>query len=298
MSAPKPNASAVPRPFRIAHITDIHIQPERGVPERVTAALRGIQELSVVPELVLNGGDVVSDAVAADRTRVDLLWELWGSVAAECRVPMRYCLGNHDIWGWNRKSGCTGSEPLFGKAHPLSRMGLEQAYYHFDHGGWRFIVLDSNLRIDKTRYAARIDPVQWQWLEETLKETPPEQPVLILSHIPIAGGPSVFFANAESETHANGDLDENRDWIVPSWQMHVDSRQLMDLFSRHPNVKLCLSGHTHLYERLEFRGVTYINNGALCGQWWRGDFFGTPPGYGLLDLSPDGHFEAEYVAIG
>ena len=283
--------------LRVAHVTDIHIQPERGVPGVVASYLARIQDRPRPPDLILNGGDVVMDAVAADRARVDTLWDLWDSVAADCSIPMQYCLGNHDIWGWSRKSGCTGSEPLFGKAYPLGRMGLGTPYYHFDRGGWRFIVLDSNLRVDRSRYAARLDPDQRQWLEVTMRSTPAAMPVLILSHIPIAGGPSVFFANAGSEMRAGCDGDENHDWIVPAWQMHVDSRSLMDLFSRHPNVKLCLSGHTHLYERLEFRGVTYINNGALCGQWWRGDFFGTPPGYGLLDLAPDGSFEARYVAV-
>jgi len=283
--------------LRIAHITDIHIQPERGIEQIVASRLKRIQELSHPPDMIFNGGDIVMDAVAADRRRVDALWDAWDRVAMDCSIPMRYCLGNHDVWGWGRKSGCTGDEPLFGKAYPLSRLRLSSAYYHFDQSGWRFIVLDSLLRIDKTRYAARIDPTQWRWLEETLRSTPPATPILILSHIPIAGGPSVFFANVESETAVDVEILENRDWVVPSWQMHVDSRQLIELFAKYSNVKLCLSGHTHLYERLEFRGVTYINNGALSGQWWRGDFFGTSPGYGLIDLYPDGRFQAEYISV-
>jgi 3',5'-cyclic AMP phosphodiesterase CpdA len=174
---------------------------------------------------------------------------------------------------------------------------LESSYYTFDAGGWRFIVLDSLLRLDAVRYAACLDYEQRQWLEQVLRETDKSVPVVVISHVPIMGGPSVFFATAENTTKRDTDESSMRDWIVPTWQMHTDALSLIELFAESGNVKLCLSGHTHVHDFVSYRGVAYVNGGAVCGQWWRGDFFGTPPGYVLLDLFPDGKVTGGYVSL-
>jgi 3',5'-cyclic-AMP phosphodiesterase len=67
---------------------------------------------------------------------------------------------------------------------------------------------------------------------------------------------------------------------------------------KHPNVKLCLSGHTHLVDRLDYTGVSYFCNGAVSGAWWKGAWQGCEPGYALVNLYDDGSFEREYVVYG
>jgi len=52
--------------------------------------------------------------------------------------------------------------------------------------------------------------------------------------------------------------------------MHVDAAKIKDLFAKHKNVKLCLSGHLHLVDRVDYNGVTYLCDGAVCGGWWKG----------------------------
>ena len=79
---------------------------------------------------------------------------------------------------------------------------------------------------------------------------------------------------------------------------HQDAKRLVDLFKRHPNVKLCLSGHLHLVEKIEYAGVTYISSGAVCGNWWHGDHHKTDEGYLIADFFNDGSFESQYVAYG
>lgn len=75
--------------------------------------------------------------------------------------------------------------------------------------------------------------------------------------------------------------------------MHGDVQRIVRLLRQHPNVKLALSGHLHLTERLEYSGVTYV-----CGGWWKGPHHGTPEGYLLVDLYDDGSVENRYVAYG
>jgi 3',5'-cyclic-AMP phosphodiesterase len=77
--------------------------------------------------------------------------------------------------------------------------------------------------------------------------------------------------------------------------MHADARRIKDLFLKHPNVKLCLSGHIHLRDSLEYNGVTYACNGAVCGNWWQGNYQETKPGYAIVDLWNDGTHKIEYV---
>jgi 3',5'-cyclic AMP phosphodiesterase CpdA len=278
------------RALRIAHLTDIHVQPERGAAEGVIACLEDLHTQQDRPELILNGGDVIMDAVAAEEARVALQWDLWESIIRDhCEIPQEYCLGNHDIWGWNKKrSGCTGSEPLFGKKYALERMGLTLPYRSFDRAGWRFIVLDSSFEAEGGAFTARLDATQWEWLRAELAATPPETPVLVLSHVPILAGGSVFFSGNPGETERSGN------WVVPSAWMHIDSRALVSLFAQYPNVRLCLSGHTHLHDRVEYNGVTYLCDGAVSGQWWRGDYHQTPAGYGIIDLYQDGRFQHRY----
>ena len=83
---------------------------------------------------------------------------------------------------------------------------------------------------------------------------------------------------------------------MPGAWMHIDARRLFSLFWKHPNVKLCLSGHTHQVEDLRYHGVKYLTNGAISGNWWQGPYFDFPPGYVLLSLYADGTSESEYIA--
>ncbi|MEX2092204.1 MAG: hypothetical protein WD971_05980, partial [Pirellulales bacterium] len=70
------------------------------------------------------------------------------------------------------------------------------------------------------------------------------------------------------------------------------------LFAKHPNVKLCISGHLHLLDRVDYNGVTYLCNGAVSGNWWGGRHKDCDEGYAVVDLYDDGTFEHEYVKYG
>ena len=57
-------------------------------------------------------------------------------------------------------------------------------------------------------------------------------------------------------------------------------------------------GSLHACDRIELRGVTYICDGAVSGNWWKGPRFGYEEGFGILDLSPDGTFTHRYHDYG
>ena len=272
------------RVLRIAHLTDVHVQPERGAPEGLARCLRHVQSLDDPPDFILNGGDTVFDMLEADRDRVKAQWRVWHDVIRnECSLPIEHCIGNHDVWG-----RAPADDPLAGKAWALEEMGLERPYRSFDRAGWHFIVLDSTHPTPKGWYTAKLDEEQRHWLVADLEATDPSTPVMVISHIPILTVTSFLI----------GDQAKSGDWQVPGSWMHLDARPLAELFARRGNVKLCASGHMHMVDWLEYRGVHYVCNGAVSGAWWEGDYYENGPGYALIDLYDDGSFERQYLSYG
>jgi 3',5'-cyclic-AMP phosphodiesterase len=79
----------------------------------------------------------------------------------------------------------------------------------------------------------------------------------------------------------DGDNEKSGDWVIPGAWVHIDARRIVELFHQHKNVKLCLSGHIHLFDRVLYNGVTYICDGAVCGRWWARQLPSDAPRLGL-----------------
>ncbi|MEB0249906.1 MULTISPECIES: metallophosphoesterase [unclassified Mucilaginibacter] len=267
--------------LRIAHLTDIHLKNKFDAPKRFEKCLHHVQKQSPKVDLILNGGDVVFDMNKENVATIDEQWKLMkGIMASECSIPVNYCLGNHDIW-WNENDK---GQALYGKKYSMDQLQLTRPYYSMQKNGWKIIVLDSvHLDIDDTWYIGKLGDEQFNWLEQELKSTGSTTPVLILSHIPIL-----------TATNLIQDDIVNR-WIMYGGDMHTDTSKIIKLFYQYPNVKLCLSGHIHLREKLVYNNVTYICDGAVSGAWWEGNRRETAPGYGLIDLYSDGSFEERYI---
>ncbi len=273
------------RLLRIAHLTDVHVQPEQSAPEGMARALQHAQSLSDKPDIIFNGGDSIMDALKADKARTKTQWQIWQSVLKnECALPVVHCLGNHDVWGWKMKEKVIKQDHLYGKQWAMDEFGLTTRYYSFDKAGWHFIVLDST-HAAKNGYVAKLDEEQFAWLQDDLKKTPPATPVCVLSHIPIICFCSFF----------DGDNEKSGNWQVPGAWMHIDARRIKDVFRQHANVKVCLSGHIHLQDEVTYLGVKYLCNGAVSGNWWDGAYQEFPPAYVVVDLYDDGSSESEYI---
>ena len=289
-SAPSLASTAKPRKrvLRIAHLTDIHLAPQRNAPHWFTTCLHHAQEQHKV-DLILNTGDEIFDSMRTPEAGVRKLWDLsQGIWKSECSVPVERAIGNHEVWGIDKaKSKTTGDEPLYGKKWAMSINGWEKTYRSFDRAGWHFIALDG-VTPTEDYFIGRLDDEQFAWLSDDLSRVNPATPVLIFSHIPLFSAAAFFF-------HAN---EQSGNWQVSAHIMHIDARRIKDLLAKHPNVKLCLSGHLHMVERVEYLGVTFLCNGAVCGGWWNGPHQGFDPGYGVIDLYADGSFDNKYVTYG
>lgn len=271
----------------IAHLTDIHVKPEGIAEAGMRACLRHVHALNPRPDVIFNGGDSIMDALGATAERTQKQWDLWHKILAEeCTIPMENCIGNHDNWGWQKtKAQAKGDEPLYGVKWALKEFGLTQPYRSWDKAGWHFIVLNSCQERGDEGYKPVLDEEQFAWLEADLAANP-DKPILILSHVPIISGSIYFFTK---------DIVKDYQFKLIGALMHQDVHRLKNLFYKHKNIKLCLSGHMHLRDRVDYNGITYLGNGSVCGNWWGGTFGETPGGYGLVRLYADGTWDNEYV---
>jgi len=267
--------------LRIAHLTDIHLKNKFDAPAKFAKCLHHVQSQSPKVDFIMNGGDVVFDMNKENIGTINDQWKLMkDTLKADNNLPVHYCLGNHDIW-WNEDDK---GQAIYGKKYSMDQLELVKPYYSFTKNGWKFIVLDSvHLDIDNTWYIGKLGDEQFGWLENELNNTNPNTPALVMTHIPIL-----------TATNLIEDNTVNR-WTMYGGDMHTDNAKIISLFYKHPNVKLVLSGHIHLRERLTYNNVTYICDGAVSGAWWEGNRRETAPGYGLIDLYADGSFDEHYV---
>jgi 3',5'-cyclic AMP phosphodiesterase CpdA len=275
-------SSVVKKPaFTIAHLTDVHLKNELDAPVKFVKCLHHMQQQIPKVDWILNGGDVVFDMNKESISTISDQWKWVNKIMKdECSLPVNYCLGNHDIW-WNENDK---GQAFYGKQYSMDQLELSMPYYSLMKNGWKFIILDSvHLDIDDTWYIGKLGDEQFSWLENELKTTNNNTPVLIMSHIPILTATLMVEDNIVNK------------WTMLGGDMHTDTAKIINLFYQHPNVKLCLSGHIHLRDKVVYNNVTYLCNGAVSGAWWKGQKRETAPGYGLIDLYADGSFEEKYV---
>jgi len=281
-SRAEPKDSAAAPVLRVAHLTDIHLDEKNQAPEKFARQLRHLMALPNRPDFILNGGDTIMDAFAVkDRSRNDAQWKLWSDVFnAECDLEIKHCIGNHDIWGFGPPD-----DPLHGKHYAVEKMGLTAPYYSFDRGGWHFVVLDSVTVTDNGSCIGRLDDAQFEWLAADLAATPVATPILVMSHYPLLSA-TVFYPENARPDH---------NWTVPGEWMHIDFNRISDLFARHPNVRVCISGHMHQIDHVVFNDITYLCNGACCGGWWGNDtYIRSKAGYAVLNLYADGNVTRDF----
>jgi len=268
--------------FTVAFISDIHVKPLAAAEAGMTKALQNVN--SVQPAFIINGGDCIMDALVADKEKTKTQWDLFNKIMqAENKLPVKYCIGNHDIWGWQLKEDMK-SDPLYGKGWWLQQTGYTKTYHSFTNDNWHFIVLDS-VQENNGGYIALLDNEQFAWLEAEL-ESNKEKFICIISHIPIMSFCSAMFFN---------DMLPNGDWKLSRALLHTDARKIKALFKKYPNIKTCLSGHIHLQDEVEYLGIKYYCNGAVSGNWWSGVFQDFAPAYALFDFFADGSVERKMV---
>lgn len=254
--------------FSFVHFTDSHIQPELRAGQGTAQAFRAIAKIP--HDFALAGGDLVMDVFDQGPARATALFDLYRGAAKDLPRPVHSILGNHDIYGISNKSGVPASDPHYGKKLFEDRMG-QPRYQSFDHKGWHFILLDSvQIGPDKSWFGL-IDNQQLDWLASDLRKTGKQTPIVALTHMPLASATGQFSGSKPTDLKT---------------LLISNPSQVLDLFAGH-TLKAVLQGHTHVREVVDYSGCRYVTPGAICGNWWKGAFKGSPEGFAVFTVKGD-----------
>lgn len=267
--------------LRFAHLSDIHLKPGIDPEKGMAKALHHAQNLQPGISFIINGGDAIMDALAADKQKTATQFDLFKTILKnENSLPVHHTIGNHDIWGWFIKENRPEDDPQYGKLWVVDTFEMKNRYYSFTHQKWHFIVLDSTQLNPVGGYIARLDEPQLEWFKKELETVPKDHFICLVSHIPIL---SICAGLYFEKTEANGDL------MIKRNLMHTDFLSLRKIFANYPQLKCCISGHIHMQDELAYQGIKYYCNGAVCGNWWKGAFNNFEPAYALMEFDDDGH---------
>jgi 3',5'-cyclic-AMP phosphodiesterase len=269
------------RTLRIAHLTDIHVENSKVAQQGMALALQAVNKLADKPDFIINGGDAIMNKETLVREAFNDQWKIFHSTLGnENDLPIFHCIGNHDLYNWF----LPGASHADAKRSAAEEYELSKSYYSFSKNGWLIVVLDSiHGRESIPGYFGKLDDEQFIWLRDLLKNTPANINVCIVSHIPILAVCTLF----------DGAIVAGNCWMVPDNNLHADAGSIRDLFYKNKSVRACLSGHIHLIDHVNYLGVDYYCNGAVCGAWWQGSLQQFAPSFSVINLYDDGSSDRE-----
>jgi 3',5'-cyclic AMP phosphodiesterase CpdA len=265
--------------IHLVFYTDVHARTEWNTPDALALAADAINAQKA--DIVIAGGDLITDGFQSSAATVAPRWDAYMKMHHDIKTDVYPAIGNHDFVAAIPADGSPASENP--RAIYLDRMGLDRTYYSFDAVGYHFIILDSvQITRDEYKYRGIIRPRQLQWLREDLSVVAKKKPIVLVTHIPLL---TSFFNASEGATYA---ASPNR--VV------VNNRETLKLFDKH-NLVLVLQGHLHVAEMIRWQNITFITGGAVCGKWWRGQWYGTEEGFYDITLT-ENRVESTYIDYG
>jgi hypothetical protein len=96
-------------------------------------------------------------------------------ILSTLKLPVHVVIGNHDYSAQNERK-------------PFEDLFPKSLNYHFEHGGWQFVGLDSS---DGRKPMVAVQPETLRWLDRTLPKLDKRAPTVVFTHFPL--GPWVVY---------------------------------------------------------------------------------------------------------
>ena len=181
------------------------------------------------PDFVVMCGDMVNDS--DDQAQLDELWRITGLL--DDAIPMHWVAGNHDV----------GNE-LTPESLATYRRRFGEDNYFFDHGGSRFVVLNSNVAYDP-----RHVPEEWERQVDFLRDALVEGRRRDSDHLVVFTHHPLFLREPDEDDSI---------FVVPQ----VRRRVLLDLLTSY-GAAAVFSGHYHKNSYGSYRGLRMVTSAAV-----------------------------------
>jgi Icc protein len=271
-------ATGAPENFSFIHFTDLHIQPERRAAAGCAQCIARMNRQN--PDFAVCGGDLVFDAAEVGFPRARQLFDLYAETLKPLNMKVYSVIGNHDVFGVSSKSGIPQTDSHYGKKMFEERIGPR--YSSFDHKGWHFVLLDTIGTAATGRdFIGHVDEDQLAWLKSDLTRMRPNSPLVVFTHVPLASAAMQLVPDP---------------WKTAETYLTTNAREVLEvLWPYQP--KAVLQGHTHIREKVVYRGCQFITSGAVCGNWWKGARDGHPEGFAVITVR-NGQIDWQYETYG
>lgn len=266
--AEAPQDPSQPRPFRIALLSDTHIQAAGSasagaINGKLSRALADYRVLK--PDLWVFDGDVSDHGLPGE---FDAFKQIMKAVARPEQIVVT--TGNHEFY--DKEASDAVALQRFRAA-----FGLQQPYNNRVAGGIHLVMLADEQWKTAPRYPdwAWLTPEQVSWFEKVLAEHR-DLPTVVCLHQPLQD--TVLWTFGGNDFAGCGQI-----------------KELRAILARNPQVKLWLSGHTHLRveepgQRVVQGGVTYASLGSTFYLFDSPSGRGKDPGASqsrMLEIWPD-----------
>lgn len=227
--------------------------------ETVPAVQSTVAALGDTPVFGVGNGDLMFDDLA--------LFPEYERAVERMEVPFFQVVGNHDL---------NFDSPAHRNSYRTFRDHFGPGYYAFDRGDVHYVVLNNvywpgqdGFGRDTDSYLGHVPDRQLFWLANDLATVSPDQPVVVLTHIPML---STLYERRGTDRPSPRDMTVNRTALY---------RMLEPFAEAH-----IITGHTHENEHRDHANVHEHVVGAACGAWWTGPVSrdGTPPGYAIYEI--------------
>lgn len=210
------------RKVKIGLITDLHHDIMHDAPARLEEFLKEMEKLK--PDAIMQLGDFAYPSPK----NMELI-----SLFNQAHHEHLHVIGNHDTDNSHTKEEC------------IKTWGMPARYYTKSINGIALVVLDGNDKgspAHKAGYPSYINPEQVNWLKQQL--TTIEEPIIIVSHQPLAGPAAIDNAHEVQEI----------------------------LSTASDKILLAINGHTHIDTALTIGDVTYVHINS-ASYFWAGEKF-------------------------
>lgn len=268
------------------------------LPLRVWQRVAG-QVTALHPALTVVAGDLCMDADQGDEPHAEGQMRLAARALGLLPAPARALPGNHDVRYHDGQEVSTVDTSLW-----LRHQGPTRHLYLLKGMAWIFIdnLGRGQAPSGKPRSLGRTPDEALAWLGAVLAALPPEMPLVLVSHYPLAS-PVV----GNNPLHGGALVKAGGETGLALRDVDQAGPRIMALLKGRPLLAL-ISGHEHCFHQslLGLRGgpVQLTGLPAVCGRWWLGDRtwgpVSFPPGYLVMTLenAPAGpRLESRFVEV-